>query len=133
MLYVKQSFGYADVTTEIRKDNVFAHCAQCGCEVGVDIAKMYSSLDNATLANTEVICKECTPYFKKHASDKVKITADGLKLLCETLSEVGYGDQIMGLWDKYEIDSIDELPFDAYEDFYHALTAVAAGEVHYDV
>jgi len=59
MFYVKNSFGYADVITEIHDDNVFTRCPLCGKEVAVDIAELFRS-GEGDLYGTAVYCGECS-------------------------------------------------------------------------
>ena len=53
MFYVKTSFGYADVVTEIHCDNVFTRCPECGSELNVDLAEVFSDGD-ADLESTSI-------------------------------------------------------------------------------
>ncbi len=66
MFYVKTSFGYADVVTEIHCDNVFTRCPECGSELNVDLAEVFSDGD-ADLESTSIICSVCT---KKRMANK---------------------------------------------------------------
>jgi DNA-directed RNA polymerase subunit RPC12/RpoP len=59
MFYVKTSFGYADVITEIHDDNVFSKCPECGREVQVDLAEVFKG-EEVDLYGTSVLCTECT-------------------------------------------------------------------------
>jgi hypothetical protein len=59
MFYVKTSFGYADVITEIHDDNVFCHCPECGAEVAVDIADVFRD-GEGDLYSTSILCDKCT-------------------------------------------------------------------------
>ena len=43
MFYVKEKLSDAvEVTVEITDENVFCTCPGCGCEVGVDLAELFS-------------------------------------------------------------------------------------------
>lgn len=69
MFYVKTSFGYADVVTEIHCDNVFTRCPECGSELNVDLAEVFSDGD-ADLESTSIICSACT---KKRIANKAAL------------------------------------------------------------
>lgn len=59
MFYIKQSFGYCDVITEIHDDNVYCHCPVCGIEQQVDLAEVFKS-DEIDLYGTTILCTKCT-------------------------------------------------------------------------
>ncbi len=60
MFYVRQKIGEtAEVTVEIHDDNVFCTCPGCGCEVGIDLAKLFS-YGEGDLYGTAVYCPECS-------------------------------------------------------------------------
>ena len=59
MFYVKQSFGYAEVITEINDENVYCHCPECGVELQVDLAEIFKG-DDIDLFGTSVLCAKCS-------------------------------------------------------------------------
>jgi hypothetical protein len=59
MFYVKQSFGYADVITEIHDDNVFCRCPVCDAEHQVDLAEVFKD-GEGDLYGTAVLCAVCS-------------------------------------------------------------------------
>ena len=60
MFYVKEKLSDAvEVTVEITDENVFCTCPGCGCEVGVDLAELFSD-GEGDLYGTEVYCPECS-------------------------------------------------------------------------
>ena len=59
MFYVKTSFGCADVVTEIHCDNVFTRCPECGSELSIDLAEVFTDED-ADLECTSILCSACT-------------------------------------------------------------------------
>lgn len=66
MFYVKTSFGYTDVVTEIHDDNVFTRCPECGSELNVDLAEVFAD-GESDLESTSIICSACT---KKRMTNK---------------------------------------------------------------
>jgi hypothetical protein len=66
MFYVKQNFGYAEVTTEITDENVFTRCPECDKEIAVDLVELFSD-GEGDLFSTTCLCRECS---KKHLGDE---------------------------------------------------------------
>lgn len=60
MFYVKAKINDAvEISTDIHDDNVFCTCPGCGCEVGVDLAEIFST-GNSDLYGTSVYCPGCS-------------------------------------------------------------------------
>jgi hypothetical protein len=60
MFYVKEKLSDAvEVTVEITDENVFCTCPGCGCEVGVDLAELFSD-GEGDLYGTAVYCDKCS-------------------------------------------------------------------------
>ena len=59
MFYVKTNLTDGmSVKTEITDENVFCRCPDCGSEVQVDIAEVFSD-GEGDLYSTAVLCQEC--------------------------------------------------------------------------
>ncbi|HHX62250.1 MAG TPA: hypothetical protein GX707_16295 [Epulopiscium sp.] len=60
MFYVKEKVGVAvDVTVELHEDDVFCTCPECGCEVEIDLAELFSD-GEGDLYGTSVYCARCS-------------------------------------------------------------------------
>ena len=60
MFYVREKINdTAEGTVEIHNDNVFCTCPGCGCEVGVDLAELFSD-GEGDLYGTAVCCDKCS-------------------------------------------------------------------------
>lgn len=60
MFYVREKISdTVEVSVEIHDDNVFCTCRGCGCEVGIDLAELFSDGDG-DLYGTTVYCPECS-------------------------------------------------------------------------
>ncbi len=60
MFYIKEQLNDAmAVSTEIHDENVFCICPNCGCEVQVDLAEVFSD-GEIDLFGTSVYCNECS-------------------------------------------------------------------------
>jgi hypothetical protein len=60
MFYVKEKISpTVDVTVELHDDNVFCICPGCGCEVEIDLAKLFSD-GESDLYGTAVYCLNCS-------------------------------------------------------------------------
>ena len=65
-------------------------------------------------------CQQATRH-----TDGITITVDGLALLSEVLCQAGYGEQVYNLFDVYEIEAVQALVPEKYEEFADALMALA--------
>ena len=70
MFYVKSSFGYTDVITELHYDNIFTRCPKCGRELNVDLAEVFLDGD-ADLETTSIVCSACAK--KRIAKEPCKL------------------------------------------------------------
>ena len=128
MFYLKTKLANGRVVkTDITDENVFTRCTDCGRELPVDLAEVFAD-GEGDLFSTSIICSACT---KKHGAkrthlDGIKITADGLALLSDTLCRAGYGEEVRDLFDEFEIDSVSNLAPGQYEPFAEALKNLAA-------
>ena len=60
MFYVKEKISPSvDVTVELHDDNVFCICPDCGREVEIDIAELFSD-GESDLSGTSVYCADCS-------------------------------------------------------------------------
>lgn len=60
MFYVKEKVNpFTWVSISLHNDNIFSKCPKCGCEIEVDLAKLFKNKD-ADLYSTNVYCKECS-------------------------------------------------------------------------
>lgn len=129
MFYIKtKSASGKTVKTEITDENVFTLCPECGRELPVDLAEVFSD-GEGDLFSTSIICSACT---KKRGGqrthmDGIKVTVDGLALLSDTLSHAGYGVEVRGLFDTFEIESVSDLIPEQYGAFAAALKDLATG------
>ena len=128
MFYLKTKMPNGEVVkTEITDENVYTRCPDCGRELPVDLVEIFSD-GEGDLYSTNIICSACT---KKHGAkrthlDGIKITADGLALLSDTLCRAGYGEEVRDVFDKFDINAVSDLAPGQYESFAEALTNLAA-------
>ncbi|BDF57486.1 hypothetical protein CE91St36_03030 [Christensenellaceae bacterium] len=60
MFYVKQKISEdAEIRIDITDENVFAICPECGKEISVDLADIFSD-GEGDLFGTSVFCEACT-------------------------------------------------------------------------
>lgn len=120
MFYIKTNLASGKtIRTDITDENVFTRCPECGRELSVDLEELFSDSE-CDLFSTAVVCCACT---KKRR--KIEITADGLALLSDVLCNAGYGEQIFGLFERFDIEAVHELVPEQYEPFADALYELA--------
>ena len=130
MFYIKTKLPDGKmVKTDVTDENVFTHCPECGKEISIDLAELFSD-GNGDLYSSAVICEGCmAKRIKKYKHLKdINITADGLALLSEVLIEAGYGEEIQVILSGYDADDLKGLPEELYYDFAAALSDLATGE-----
>lgn len=132
MFYIKtvQPSGRS-VKTDITDENVFTHCPECGREIPIDLAEVFSD-GEGDLFSTSVLCAACTKKrTEKHLfSDGITITADGIALLADVMCKAGYGEQLYALFDRFEIGGISDLEPEEWRPFADALAGLAvAGDL----
>ena len=110
---------------EIRDDNVFTRCYECGAEVFVDLAELIVAKD-FDLYGTGVLCDDCANMKRKNR--KLTVTLDGVTLLNNVLNKAGYGERLAKVYDEFNIYALDDLEPNQYESFAEALTRMAAGD-----
>ncbi len=110
---------------DITDENVFTQCAECGRELPVDIAEVFT-LSGGDLFSTSIICATCTAnrHVARHM-DGLFITVDGIALLADALCAAGCGELVKDLFDEYSIHSVQDLQSEEYEPFADALKAIA--------
>ena len=127
MFYLKSKQPNGKVIkTEITDENVFTRCIECGEELSIDLAELFSD-GEGDLYSSSIICAACT---KKRTGnrrhmDGIIVTVDGLALLSDTLCMAGYGEQVIDLFNDYEIEMVQELEPEQYEPFAEALRSLA--------
>ena len=124
MLYIKTKLKDGRIVKSgIQENNTYAVCSECGKEIPVHLDEVFSA-DNATPLDADIVCPECT---KKHFT-KQKPTMDDIVLLATALCRLGYGKQILCLYDYFGIGAIQELKAQDYGAYIDALiSAVAKG------
>lgn len=122
MFYVKAHLpDDVTLTTEIRNDNVFTRCPCCGEEVKVDLVELLGD-GKSNLEGTTVYCQACS---RRKVGFDLPITLDGITWLTAVLSESGYGELLVDLFDEFGIISLRDLPESRYQDFGRALAEMA--------
>ena len=130
MFYIKTKLPDGKtVKTEVTDENVFTRCSECGKEISIDLAELFSD-GNGDLYSSAVICEGCmAKRIKKYKHLKdINITADALALLSEVLIEAGYGEEIHVILAGFELDDLKYLPEEQYFEFATALSDLATGE-----
>jgi hypothetical protein len=134
MFYTKSKLpGGRTVRTEITDENVFTRCAECGCELPIDIVEILSD-GESDLFSTSIVCSRCTvkkqrPCAIDPRDVKVPITYDGIVWLAYILSRSGYCEKIRSLFRQFQIDCLEDLSPEEYTDFGNALAKMATGTV----
>lgn len=127
MFYIKsQKPSGKTIRTEITDENVFTRCPECGRELPIDLADIFSD-GEGDLFSTGILCSACAlkRSEQRKCTDGLKLTVDGLALLGGMWCEAGYGEDFFCLLDKFEVESIRELEPDQYEPFLEALMEIA--------
>ena len=127
MFYLKTKLANGKVVkTDITDENVFTCCPECGRELPIDLVEVFAD-GEGDLFTTSIICSACTKKRtgKRRHTDGITITVDGLALLSEVLCQAGYGEQVYNLFDVYEIEAVQALVPEQYEEFADALMALA--------
>ena len=130
MFYVKASQPSGKmVKTDISDENVFTRCPECGKELPVDLAELFSD-GEGDMQSTSVLCSACVSKrtVKRSLTDGMQITTDGLALLSNTLCKVGYGEQVYDLFDQFGIDEVQKLKPGQYRPFAEALSGLVIEE-----
>lgn len=114
------------VTTDITDENVFTRCPECGREMPIDLAEVFSD-GEGDLFSTSILCAACTKKrTEKHLfSEGINITADGIALLANVMSKAGCGEQLYVLFDRFEIEKISDLEPEQLHPFADALAGLA--------
>ena len=127
MFYIKtkQLSGKA-ITTEITDENVFTRCPECGREIPIDLAEIFSD-GEGDLCSTQVVCAACTKGSteKRFSSQDTTITVDGITILANVLRKAGYWRELSALFDQFEIEDMRDLEPEQLRPFSEALTSLA--------
>jgi DNA-directed RNA polymerase subunit RPC12/RpoP len=117
------------VRTDITDENVYTRCPECGRELPVDLAELFSDGDG-DLYSTSILCSACSSkrVGKRKFMDGMQITADGLALVSDILCKAGYGEQVYDLFNRFEADDITELTPEQYKPFADALSRLVIME-----
>ena len=124
MFYIKTKLPDGKTTkTEITDENVFTRCPECGREMTVDLAELFSD-GEGDMFSTGVICADCTEKrMEKHGDfNNINITADGIALLVEVMTRAGFGEAIWHLLPLYGADDYRDLSPEMYDPFIKALS-----------
>ena len=121
MLYTKIKLKDGTVvTTDIRPDNIFTKCSECGKETPVCLNRLFRS-DCSEPLTAKIVCSDCT---KKNLEPEIK---PGLLLaLTSTLADLGFGKEIISVYEDFGIDELNELKPKDYHDFVDAMFATIA-------
>lgn len=130
MFYIKTKKTSGKILKmEITDENVFTLCPECGVEMNVDLAELFSD-GEGDLYSSSVICSACTMKRRKKRpfSESVTVTFDGLALLTDVMNKAGYGELVYDLFIRFGIEELTELTPDQYETLAGALCEMATGE-----
>lgn len=121
MLYTKTKLkDGTTVNTEIRPDNTFTHCCECGKEIQVCLNRLFRS-DCTDPIHAKLVCSDCT---KKKM--KPEIDPELLLSFMSGIAEIGFAKEILSVYDRFGIDDLSELKPENFNDFTKALiTAVS--------
>lgn len=126
MFYLKTKLANGKVIkTDITDENVFTRCPDCGRELPVDLVEVFAD-GEGDLFSTSIICSACTKKRAEKHRHSVKITVDGIALISDMLCQAGYSAQVQDLFDEYEIETVQELVPEQYEQFADAMKALPA-------
>lgn len=127
MFYIKtkQLSGKA-VTTEITDENVFTRCPECGREIPIDLAEIFSD-GEGDLFSTQVFCAACAKESteRRLSADDSKNATDGITILANVLRKAGYWRELSALFEQFEIEDMRELEPKQLRPFSDALTSLA--------
>ena len=128
MFYIKNSFGYADVVTELKRDNIFTKCHECEKEIKADLARLAKGHPEDILG-VLMLCDECGEKYIHQYPDKTPPTLGTIKYLVALLKEKGFDDEVAFMYNTYEITSLDNLDEADYDEFAANLIDGITGEL----
>ena len=114
------------ITTEITDENVYTRCPECGREMPIDLAEIFSD-GEGDLSSTQVFCAACAKrsVMSRLSSEESKIATDGITVLANVLRKAGYWRELSALFDLFEIEDMCELEPNQMRPFSDALTSLA--------
>lgn len=122
MLYIKTKLKDGRIVKSgIQEDNTYTVCSECGKEIHVHLDEVFST-DNDDPLDADIVCPECT---RKHFA-KQKPAMEDIVLLATALCRLGYGKQILCLYDDFGIVAIQELRTQDYGAYINALLSAVA-------
>lgn len=118
MLYTKAKLNNGTIVkTDIRANNTFTKCSECGKEINVCLNKFIRS-DSFDFNHSEIVCPDCT---KKKLEQKIQ--PKKLLSLILSLADLGFGKEIISVYDNFGIDDINEIKPEDYNNFVYAVLA----------
>lgn len=87
MFYIKTKLPSGKtVKTEITDENVYTRCPECGREIPVDLAKVFSD-GEGDLFSTSIICSACTKkrVEQRERTESIPVTINDLTLFSDML------------------------------------------------
>jgi len=125
MFYIKgKKKGGKTTRTDITDENVFTRCPECGRELAVNLAEVFSDGEGC-LFSTNIICSACTR--KRGRISDMRITLDGLALLVDVLRRGGY-DRLMGaIFSEFDVTDVNDLAPKRYGPFAETLCELIVG------
>ena len=114
------------ITTEITDENVYTRCPECGREMPIDLAEIFSD-GEGDLFSTQVFCAACakTNIERRFSPADAKIATDGITVLANVLSKAGYWRELSALFDQFEIEDMRDLEPKQLRPFSDALASLA--------
>lgn len=113
MIYTKTKLkDGAVVCSPVTAKSTYTRCAGCGKEIQIDLRELILAKAQAPY-DTEVNCAECSAKMI-HRGD---IDIDAVVRLSDVLKDIGYGMELHGLCEDFEVEDVRALAPEEYELF----------------
>lgn len=113
MVYTKTKLKDGTVVCgPVTAKNTYTHCAVCGKEISIDLRELILAKAEDPY-ETDVNCAECSAKMMHRGN----IDIDVVIRLADVLKDIGYGMELHGLCEDFEVDDIRALAPEEYELF----------------
>lgn len=110
MIYTRTKLkGGAAVCSPVTAKSTYTRCAVCGKEIQIDLRELIRAKAQDPY-DTEVNCAECSAGMMHRG----KIDIDAIVRLTDVLRDIGYGKELHGLCEDFEIGDIRALAPEEY-------------------
>ena len=111
MFYTKSKLpGGRTIKIELTDENVFTNCSECGCELPLSLTDEFMP---------DILCSRC-----EVMKMMPQPTYDGIAWLVSILARSGFAEEVLGLYDEFDINDVADLAHCEYAEFGDALERI---------